>query len=141
MKTMLALILLTLAGCASIQHAGTASYTLKRTTLPDNTVIDEIALYNGKELAQLHAHFEKHGADYMLDLQETGVQAFEGQRVAAGVAAEAAKVAVTAVTAAGAVLIAPVALPAIGALVAAPGIVPAAAGVGAGVLLNKATTP
>lgn len=141
MKTMLALLMLALGGCASIQHAGTASYTIKPVLLNDKMVCCEVTLYNGKEITQLHAHFERHGDDYLLDLQESGVQAFEGQRIAAGVAGEAAKVATVAAATAGAVLIAPVALPAIGALVAAPGIIPAAAGVGAGVILNKATTP
>lgn len=126
--------LLGMTGCASLNHAGTASYSMKPVLVNDKLVCCEVTINNGKEFALLDATVIKRGDDYEVRLHEEGVAAFDGQHLASDTAAKAA-------TLGAAVLIAPVAAPAIGAMLAAPGLGTAAAGVGAGVLINKADTP
>jgi hypothetical protein len=125
-------------GCASLQQAGTASYSMKPVLVNDKLVCCEVMINNGKQYASLDATLVKTGDDYTVTLSERGVEAFRGQEIAAGAAKSAASVATKAVAIGGAVLIAPLAAPAIGAMLAAPGLGAAAAGVGAGVLLDKA---
>lgn len=139
MKTTLALFCLALlAGCASLNNAGTASYRIKPMELSNGTTICcDITIDNGKEYAALEARILKHGDDYEVYLSEKGVAAFDGQRIASVVALESAKVASTAAVIAGGLLIAPIA----GAAIAA-GTVPAAVAGGAlGVGAAKVTQP
>lgn len=132
------LLLLALAGCASLNDAGTASYTVKPFMAGDKAVCCEVTIANGKEIRLLDATVDKHGDDYQVRLHEEGVTAFDGQRVAAGAAQSAASSAVKAAAVGAGVLIAPVAAPAVGAALMSGTAGAAAAGIGAGVLLDKA---
>lgn len=133
------LILLALTGCASLQHAGTASYTIKPMLIGGRTVCCEVAIHNGKQYARLDATLTKTGDDYTVTLSERGVEAFRGQEIAAGAAKTTAALAAKAAAIGGAVLIAPIAAPAVGAALMSGTAGAAAVGVGAGVLLDKAT--
>lgn len=138
MKRMLIpLILLALTGCASLQHAGSASYTIKPMLIDGRTVCCEVAIHNGKQYARLDATLTKSGDDYAVTLSERGVEAFRGQEIAANAASMAGKAAVKAAVIGGAVLVAPIA----GAALMSGTAGAAAVGVGSGVLLNKAATP
>ena len=128
---LLGIISLSLTGCASLNQAGTASYTIKPMLIDGRTVCCEVAVVNGKQYASLDAMLIKSGDDYTVTLSERGVEAFRGQEIAAGAAASAGKAALKAAAIGGAVLIAPLAVPAIGAMLAAPGIGAAAVGAGA----------
>lgn len=128
------IVSLSLVGCASLNNAGTASYSMKPVLVNDKLVCCEVTINNGKEIALLDATVIKRGDDYEVRLHEEGVAAFDGQRLVSAAAAKAA-------TLGAAVLIAPLASPAIAAMLAAPGLGAAAAGAGAGVLINKAATP
>ncbi|MHB1053511.1 MAG: hypothetical protein ACYCZT_10640 [Thiobacillus sp.] len=128
---LLGIVSLSLIGCASLNQAGTASYTIKPMLIDGRTVCCEVAVVNGKQYASLDATLIKTGNDYTVTLSERGVEAFRGQEIAAGAAASAGKTALKAVAIGGAVLIAPIAAPAIGAALAAPGLGAAAAGAGA----------
>lgn len=111
----LALIVLALTGCASLNQAGTASYTIKPMLIDGRTVCCEVAVINGKQYSSLDATLIKTGDDYTVTLSERGVEAFRGQEIAAGAAASAGKAALKAAAIGGAVLIAPIAAPAVGA--------------------------
>lgn len=128
---LLGIISLSLTGCASLNQAGTASYTIKPMLIDGRTVCCEVAVVNGKQYASLDAMLVKAGDDYTVMLSERGVEAFRGQEIAAGAAASAGKTALKAAAIGGAVLIAPIAAPAIGAALAAPGLGAAAVGAGA----------
>lgn len=125
------LVALALPGCASIDQAGTASYSIKPALVNDKLVCCEVVIVNGKQYASLDALIEKRGDDYTMMLSERGVEAFRGQEIAAGAAKSAASLAGKAAAIGGAVLIAPIAAPALAAALAAPGIGAAAAGAGA----------
>lgn len=135
------LILLALAGCASLNEAGTARYSVKPFMAGDKAVCCEVTVANGKEIRLLDATVEKRGDDYTVKLHEEGVTAFDGQRIAAGAAQTAAADVVKAAAIGGGVLIAPVVAPAVGAALMSGTAGAAAAGIGVGVLLNKAVTP
>lgn len=137
-RVLIPLILLALGGCASLQHAGSASYTIKPMLIGDRTVCCEVAIHNGKQYARLDATLTKTGDDYTVTLSERGVEAFRGQQIAADAASLAGKAAVKAAVIGGAVLIAPIAAPAVGAALMSGTAGAAAVGVGAGVLLDKA---
>jgi hypothetical protein len=142
MKTAFAaLILLALTACASLDQAGTASYSVKPFLAGDKAVCCEVMVNNGKEIALLDATVIKRGDDYEVRLHEEGVVAFDGQRIAAGAARTLASDAVKAAAIGGAVLIAPIAAPAVGAVLMSGTVGAAAAGVGAGVLLDKSLVP
>ena len=128
---LLGIVSLSLIGCASLNQAGTASYTIKPMLIDGRTVCCEVAVINGKQYASLDATLIKAGDDYTVTLSERGVEAFRGQEIAAGAAASAGKVALKAAAIGGAVLIAPIAAPAVGAALASPGLGAAAAGAGA----------
>lgn len=98
--------LLALAGCASLDHAGTAAYDVR-------PFIDaagaphccEVSVRNGKEIASLKARIEKRGDDYIVELEQQGVQAFAGQAIAAGAQRAALDAAARAAAGAGAVVV------------------------------------
>lgn len=143
MKSIIALAaLVSLAGCASLDHAGTASYSVKPFVTDKGEVhCCEVTVTNGKEIASLDAHIEKKGADYTIDLKERGVVAFRGQEIAAGAAHEAAKLATTAALVAGGVLAAPALVPVVGAAMAAGTLPAAAVGAAVGAGTAKAAQP
>lgn len=110
MKSLIALAaLVSLAGCASLDHAGVASYTIKPMMIDGRAVCCEVAVHNGKQYASLDAMVEKTGDDYSVRLSERGVEAFRGQQIAADAATASAA---TAAKAAASIMVAPVALPA-----------------------------
>lgn len=135
---LLGIVSLSLIGCASLNQAGTASYSMKPVLINDKLVCCEVMINNGKQYASLDATLIKAGDDYTVMLSERGVEAFRGQGIAAGATKSLAS---TAAKASAAAVIAPLALPAAGAMLAAPGLGAAAAGAAAGVLINKAATP
>lgn len=115
MKTIILLsiiALVSLAGCASVQNAGTAEYTVRPFLGAGGSVhCCEIRVVNGKEIAQLEAHVSKQGDNYTVDLKEQGVIAFEGQRIAAGALQAAIDAAVKAAVAATATNLTPTLAP------------------------------
>jgi hypothetical protein len=133
-RALIPLILLALGGCTSLQQAGTASYTIRPMLIDGRTVCCEVAVVNGKQYASLDATLVKAGDDYTVMLSERGVEAFRGQEIAAGAAKSAASMAGKAAAVGGAVLVAPL----VGAALLSGTAGAAAAGMGAGVLLNKA---
>ena len=96
-KTLIVLSVLALTGCASIQNAGTAEYTVRpfKDSL-GGVVCCEVQVRNGKEIANLEAHISKQGDNYTVDLKEQGVAAFKGQELNAGVIKAAVDAAVKA---------------------------------------------
>src|SRR5574340_236462 len=135
------LILAALAGCASLQYAGTASYSVKPfSDKAGNILCCEVAVNNGKEIASLDAHIIKTpDGGYTVDLKEQGVAAFQGQALAAGATreaiADAAKIGVAAALAP----VLPAVLPAAGAALSSPGLGAAAVGAAATVGVQKLT--
>ncbi|MBK8399937.1 MAG: hypothetical protein IPL29_02350 [Propionivibrio sp.] len=78
------MLALLLSGCASLQNAGTAEYSVKPFVDTAGRVLCcDVTVKNGKEIAFLDAHIEKRGDDYTVDLKERGVKAFEGQAISA----------------------------------------------------------
>ena len=124
--------LLALAGCASLNNAGTANYDVR-------PFIDaagaphccEVSVRNGKEIANLKARIEKRGDDYIVELEQQGVQAFAGQAIAAGAQRAALDAAARAAVASALAPVPPVLVPAAGAALASGGLPAAAAGAGA----------
>lgn len=126
------LMLLGMTGCASLNQAGTASYSVKPYTDAQGTThCCEVTVNNGKEIKLLDATVEKRGDDYTVKLHEEGVAAFHGQEIAAGAAKTVTTDAVKAAAVGGLVVAAPVLGPMAGAALAAPGLGAAAAGAGA----------
>lgn len=111
MKTVLvSLIILFLTGCTSLQYAGNASYSIKPYEDKHGSVhCCVVDVYNGKEIAYIKTHVSL-GAngEIVVDLEESGVAAFQGQAIASQTAAATAS---TIATTVGAVMIAPVAAP------------------------------
>ena len=84
MKTLICIVLaLFVMGCASLQYAGTASYSVKPFEVGGQAVCCEVAIYNGKEIASLDATIKRSGADYEVTLSQRGITAFEGQAISA----------------------------------------------------------
>ena len=84
MKAVLLICVVALAGCTSLQNAGTAEYSVKPfLDGAGNAVCCEVLVRNGKEIANLEAHITKQGDSYSVDLKEQGVAAFKGQAIAA----------------------------------------------------------
>lgn len=136
-----ALLALLLGGCASLQNAGVASYSIKPFTLDKQTVCCEVTLINGKQYAQLNVDITKDGDKYTVHMVESGVEAFAGQALAAGATkdaiAEAAKIGVAAALAP----VLPMLLPSAGAMLASPGLGAAALGAGAVIGGEKLLAP
>jgi len=141
MKSLFAMLitLALLAGCASIQNAGNASYSVKPFVVDAKSgasVCCEVTITDGKERASLNLHVIKTGDNYDITLAERGIQAFQGQAIAAGATQTAIDAAAKAATAAALAPILPVLLPVAGAALAAPGIGAAAVGA-AGVIATE----
>jgi len=84
-----------LSGCASLQTAGIAEYTVKPIVIDKQTVCCEVSVKNGKEYASLKASIKKTGDDYSVELEEQTVMAFTGQSTAAGAVKTAVESAAT----------------------------------------------
>ena len=96
MKTlMLTVLALLLTGCASLQNAGMAEYSVKPMVIDKQTVCCEVTIKNGKEYASLKAKVVKKGDDYSVELEEQAVSAFAGQQKAAEVVAKGVDAAAT----------------------------------------------
>lgn len=130
-----------MSGCASLQYAGNASYSVSPyETKTGEAVCCKVDVRNGKEIANLEAHITKQGDNYTVDLKEQGVAAFQGQQIAAGATQAAIDAAAKAAVAAALAPILPALAPAAGAALASPGIGAAAVGAGA-VLLKEKVAP
>lgn len=103
---LLALALASLSGCASVQNAGVASYSVRPIVLDGKAVCCEVSVHNGKEYAVLDAVVIKRGEDYEVRLHEEAVRAFKGQELAGNAVTDVTK---TAARATAAVLVAPAA--------------------------------
>lgn len=114
MKTVTVLLMLFLSGCASLEYAGVAKYTVKPFRNDAGELLCcEVVVANGKEIGLLKTRIEKRGGDWLIELEETSVYAFEGQKIAATAASTVAK---TAAAAAATAITAPIVLPVAGAL-------------------------
>lgn len=99
MKSGLVLVLpLLLSGCASLWWAGSSEYEVTPLLDASGHVIGccTLKVHSGKQYQDIAATFEKKGDDYTITLNETQVQAFKGQQIAASAATEAASAAVAA---------------------------------------------
>lgn len=133
------LSVLLISGCASLQYAGNASYSVQ--PFKDDsgaTLCCAVNVHNGKEIASLEAHITKKGDDYTVDLKEQGVAAFQGQQIAAGATQAAIDAAAKAAVAAALAPILPALAPVAGAALASPGLGAAAVGAAAVVGGQKA---
>ena len=94
LKTLAPLVLaaaaVTTSGCASLTHSGYAEYTVKPFLVNETTVCCEVVVKNGKEVGQVEAHIVKEGSNYTIDIKETSVAAFEGQKAVSTMASEVA---------------------------------------------------
>lgn len=85
-----------LSGCASLRNAGTADYTVRPFAADGRVICCEVHVRNGKEMDSLRAHITRDGDRYTVDLEQSGVRAFDGQAIAAGVVSEAVSSAIRA---------------------------------------------
>lgn len=106
MKTLIIALALALTGCASLQNAGMAEYSVKPMVIDKQTVCCEVTVKNGKEYANLKAKVIKKGDDYSVELEEQAVSAFAGQARTAEVVGKTVEAAASLGTSA---LVAPVA--------------------------------
>ena len=121
MKCLFLICVLTLAGCASIEHAGNAEYSVEPFVTPGGAAVCcRVSVKNGKEIAYLEAHIEKTGDNYKVDLVEKGVKAFEGQALAAQVFGATLSAAQRAALAVILAPLAPAVIPTVGAALARP---------------------
>ena len=104
-KTLIiACVLGLLAGCASLNNAGTAKYSVEPIITDSGPICCRVLVENGKEYASLKAHVERRAdGSYVVDLDEKTVKAFEGQAKVA----EATNGAVKAVETLGAAVLVP----------------------------------
>ena len=92
----IACVLALLAGCASLNNAGTAKYSVEPIITDAGPICCRVLVENGKEYAVLKAHVERRAdGSYVVDLDERTVKAFEGQAKVAETAGAAAKAAAT----------------------------------------------
>ncbi len=127
-----------MSGCASLQYAGNASYSVSPyETKNGEAVCCKVEVHNGKEIANLEAHVSKSGDNYVVDLKEQGVAAFQGQLIAANATQAAIDAAAKAAVAAALAPILPALAPMAGAALAAPGLGAAAVGAGAVIGVEK----
>jgi len=133
-------VMLALSGCASLQNAGTAEYSVKPFVIDAKTgaiACCEVVVKNGKEIANVKAHIQKQGDNYTVDLEEQGVMAFQGQAIAAGATKDAIDAVAKAAAAAALAPFLPALLPAAGAALTSGGLPAAAVGAGAVILKDK----
>lgn len=136
-KILIPILLLALAGCAAVQNAGTAVYSVEPIVVEGKTLCCRVSIANGKEIALLDATVSKRGEDYDVHLHEEGVTAFQGQRIAAGALTAGADIAGKTIALAALAPVFPVMLPAAEAALASPGLAAAAVGAGATLGVQK----
>ena len=87
-KLMMILTLAALSGCASLNYAGNADYSVKPFVAQDGTIqCCEVRVHNGKEIGLLDATIDvKKDGSYKVHLMEKSVLAFKGQEISADVA-------------------------------------------------------
>ena len=97
MKTLIiACVLALLAGCASLNNAGTAKYSVEPIITDSGPICCRVLVENGKEYAILKAHVERRAdGSYVVDLDERTVKAFEGQAKTADTVKTATEAAAT----------------------------------------------
>jgi hypothetical protein len=141
MKYIIIVIALALTGCQSLGMAGSSSYQIRQITDENGKTGFDINVKNGKEVANVKAHLEKKGEDIIVDLEETGVAAFAGQKISADALKltieQAAKVAAAAAVAAAM----PAALPLVGSALAGGGLPAALIGGGGALAVEHAIKP
>jgi len=132
-------LLLALTGCQSLRYAGTADYSVTPVFDKQNNMhCCAVHIHNGKEIASLKAHLKKTAdGGYDISLDEQGVAAFEGQRIAAMATQDAIDKAAKAAAVAALAPLLPALAPVAGAALASPGIGAAAAGAAAVVGAQK----
>lgn len=82
-KTSIALAALALSGCAAIEQAGNASYTVTAVKGPDGKTSGyELAVKDGKEFASRSIAFQSDAGSAALMVQEGASKAFPGQALA-----------------------------------------------------------
>lgn len=93
MKTLIiACVFGLLAGCASLNNAGSARYSVEPIITDSGPICCRVIVENGKEYASLKAHVERRAdGSYVVDLDERTVKAFEGQVISATAAAGSVK--------------------------------------------------
>jgi hypothetical protein len=97
MKMVLAVVLVMLAGCADY---GVSRYSVEPVILKDGTpVCCKVSRVNGKEIGYIRAKVEKRGDAWLIDLEESDVSAFQGQRIATDAVTTGVGTAVDAATA------------------------------------------
>lgn len=104
MRAMIMLLpALALAGCASLESAGTSSLSVRPIDIGGQPRCCAVEVHDGKQYASLDVLLERTGDDYRLRLTARGVEAFKGQQLAANAAsttvATAAKAAAAAAVA------------------------------------------
>lgn len=84
-RSLIALAVLALAsGCASLENAGHAAYTMTAVKDKDGTVTGyELTVKDGKEFAGRRVQFQGMGAVVTLDISEGESRAFRGQAIGA----------------------------------------------------------
>lgn len=125
-------IALSLTGCASLQNAGNADYSLRQITDENGKAGFDIRVRNGKEIASVKVHLEKKGEDFTIDLEEQGVAAFDGQKTAMQASKIALEQTEKAAAAVALSVAAPAALPVIGSMLTSGGVGAGLLGAGVG---------
>lgn len=129
---------LALTGCSSLQYAGNATYSVAPVITPNgDAVCCAVTVHNGKEIGQLEAHIVKDGDKYVVDLKESNVKAFEGQRIVSGALKEAVEDVARAAAMSAIAPMLPALAPVAGAALASPGIGAAAAGAAGAIAVDR----
>lgn len=83
-RSLIALAVLALAGCASIDNAGHASYTVRSFKGPDGSVACcELEVKDGKEYSGRNIGFQTNGSGAVFQVHEGESKAFKGQAIGA----------------------------------------------------------
>lgn len=127
-----------LSGCTTLQYAGNATYTVAPVITPNgDAVCCAVTVHNGKEIGYLEAHITKDGDKYTVDLKESNVQAFEGQRIVSGAVKDAIEDVARAAAMSAITPLIPALVPLAGAALASPGIGAAAAGAAGAIAVDR----
>jgi hypothetical protein len=138
MKYVLLIAIGLLAGCQSLTMAGSSAYTLRQTTDKNGHPGFELLVKSGKEIAQVKARLEKDGDKIVVDLEETGVAAFAGQKIAADALKGTVEQAVKAAVATALGIASGGVMPVIGAALSGGGLPAAAVGAGGALAVEHA---
>jgi hypothetical protein len=128
----IAAMALAMTGCASLQDAGIAEYTVTPVFSKSGPPAYKVSIVNGKQIATLDAKITKQDQNYTVSLHEVGIEAFKGQQISAQALQSAVHAAVVSALIGAGIMAAPAAAPLIGAM-GASGLGAAALG-GVGVL-------